>query len=62
MIPVVIIAAIVAVFLAIILIRAALFVPKDEPQPATEAVDRKQCLINVQHRKKFHNVIQKTEF
>lgn len=39
MIPVMIIAAIVAVFLAIILVRAVLFVPKDEPQPSSEAVD-----------------------
>lgn len=39
MIPVMIIVAVVAVFLTIILIRAALFVPKDEPQPSAEAVD-----------------------
>ena len=39
MIAVIIILTIVAVFLAIILIRAALFVPKDEPQPSVEAVE-----------------------
>lgn len=37
--PVIIIAAIAAVFFAVILIRAALFVPKDEPQLSAEAVD-----------------------
>lgn len=37
--PVIIIAAMAAVFFAVILIRAALFVPKDEPQLSAEAVD-----------------------
>ena len=36
---VIIILAIAAVFLAVILIRAALFVPKEEPRPSAEAVE-----------------------
>ena len=39
MTAVIIILAIAAVFLAVILILAALFVPKDEPRPSAEAVD-----------------------
>ena len=39
MIPVIIILSIVAVFLAVILIRAALFVPKDDPRPSAGAVE-----------------------
>ena len=39
MIAVIIILALAAVFLAIILTRAALFVPKDEPRPSAEAVE-----------------------